>query len=83
MPIITNVVSSSPTHGDVYSIQHYVITFVSDLRQVVVFLRGTLVFSTNKTDHHNITEILSTVALNTITLTQGNFSKERTCRLKI
>ena len=28
------VVSSNPTHGRVYSIQHYVIKFVSDLRQV-------------------------------------------------
>ena len=27
----TKVVSSNPTHGEVYSIQHYVIKFVSDL----------------------------------------------------
>jgi len=27
----TKVVSSKPVHGDVYSIQHYVIKFVSDL----------------------------------------------------
>ena len=39
MHIITNVVSSNPAHGDVYSIQHYVIKFVSDLRQVGGFLR--------------------------------------------
>jgi len=32
------VVSSNPVHGEVYSIQHYVIKFVSDLRQVVGFL---------------------------------------------
>jgi hypothetical protein len=32
------VVSSNPTHGEVYSIQHYVIKFVSDLRQVGGFL---------------------------------------------
>ena len=31
--------SSNPVHGEVYSIQHYVITFVSDLRQVGGFLR--------------------------------------------
>jgi hypothetical protein len=31
VPITTNVVSSSPIHGEVYSIQHYVIKFVSDL----------------------------------------------------
>jgi hypothetical protein len=32
-------VSSNPIHGEVYSIQHYVIKFVSDLRQVGGFLR--------------------------------------------
>ena len=35
----TKVVSSNPVHGEVYSIQHYVIKFVSDLRQVDGFLR--------------------------------------------
>ena len=35
---ITNVVSSNPAHGEVYSIQHYVIKFVSSLRQVSGFL---------------------------------------------
>ena len=49
--------------GEMYSIQHCVIKFVSDLRQVGDFLQ---VFSTNKTDCHNITEILLKVALNTI-----------------
>jgi hypothetical protein len=29
VPITTNVVSSNPVHGEVYSIQHYVIKFVS------------------------------------------------------
>jgi len=29
----------SPAHGEVYSIQHYVIQFVSDFRQVGGFLR--------------------------------------------
>jgi len=38
-PITTKVVSSNPVHGEVYSIQHYVIKFVSDLRQVGGFLR--------------------------------------------
>ena len=37
--IITKVVSSNPVHGEVYSIQHYVIKFVSDLRQVGGFLQ--------------------------------------------
>ena len=39
VPIATNVVGSNPVHGDVYSIQHYVIKFVSNLRQVDGFLR--------------------------------------------
>ena len=59
MPITTNVVSSNPVHGEVYPIQHYVIKFVSDLRQV---------FSINKTDRHEITEILLKVTLSSVTL---------------
>jgi hypothetical protein len=39
MPITTKVVSSNRVHGEVYSIQHYVIKFVSDLREVGGFLR--------------------------------------------
>ena len=39
VPITTNVVRSDPTHDEVYSIQHYVITFVGDLQQVSGFLR--------------------------------------------
>ena len=35
----TNVVSSNPSHGKVYLMQHYVIKFVSDLRQVSYILR--------------------------------------------
>ena len=37
--IATGVVGSTPAQGVVYSIQHYVIKFVSDLRQVGGFLR--------------------------------------------
>ena len=55
--ITTKVVSLNPTHGKVYSIQHYVIKFVS----------GTPVSSTNKTDRPGITKILLKVALNNIT----------------
>jgi hypothetical protein len=40
VPIITPaVVSLNPPHGNLYSIQHYVIKFVSDLRQVDDFLQ--------------------------------------------
>ena len=42
---------------------------VSDLRQVGGFFPCIPVSSTNKTDRHDITEILLKVALNTITLT--------------
>jgi hypothetical protein len=45
----------------------YVINFVSDLRHVSGFLWVLPVSSTNKTDCHDITEILLKVALNTIT----------------
>ena len=50
VPISTKVVSLNPVHGKVYSIQHYVMC--------------TPVSSTNKTDHHDITEILLKVVLN-------------------
>jgi len=39
VPINTNVVNSNFAIGKVYSIQNYVLTFVSDLQQVIVFLR--------------------------------------------
>jgi len=38
VPITTNI-SLNPVHGEVYSIQHYVIKFVSDLQQVSAFLQ--------------------------------------------
>ena len=38
VPITIKVVSSNPAEGEVYSIPHYVIKFVSDLRQVGGFL---------------------------------------------
>ena len=66
------VVSSNTCSGEVYSIQHYVIKFVSDLRQVGGFLPGTAVSSTNKTDRCDITEILLTVVLSTINSILGH-----------
>jgi hypothetical protein len=32
VPITTKVVSSNPVHGEVYLMQHYLITFVSDFQ---------------------------------------------------
>ena len=66
VPITAKVVSSNPVHGEVYWIQHYAIKFVSDLRQVGGFSPGTAVSSANKTDRHDIAEILLKVALNII-----------------
>ena len=60
------VVGSSLVDWEVYSIQHYVIKFVSDLRQVGGFLRVLLFPPPIKIDRHDITEILLKVALNTI-----------------
>ena len=62
--------------GEAYSIQHYVIKFFSDLRQVsgffqvLRFLPGTPfpVSSNNKNDRNDIYEILLKVALNNIAL---------------
>jgi len=62
-------VSSNPVQGEVYSIQHYMIKFVSDLpEQIGGFLRVLRFLHQKKTDHHDITEILLKVALNTIIL---------------
>jgi hypothetical protein len=73
VPITTKVVSSNPVHGEVYSIQHYVIKFVSDLLKDQWFSLGSAVSSNNKTDHHDIAEILLKVALNSINLTQTEY----------
>ena len=68
VPITTNAVSSRTS-----DVQQYVIKFVSDLRLVSGICLCTPVFSTNKTDCHDITEILLKVALNAITLTLIDF----------
>jgi hypothetical protein len=56
--ITTKVVSSIPAHGEGYSIQQYVIG--------QWFSLGTPVSSTDKTDHHDITELLLKEVLNII-----------------
>ena len=66
MPITPKVVSSNPIHGLVYSIQPYVIKFVSDLRQVGGFLWAIQFPSPIKLTATIETEILLKVALNTI-----------------
>jgi hypothetical protein len=70
---ITTKVSLNPSHGEVYLIQLYVLTFVSDLRQVC-FSPGTLVSATNNTDRHDIPEVLLKVRLRfIITFANGVF----------
>ena len=54
----------NPAHGEVYSMQLYMINFVCDLQKVC----GTPVSSINKTDRHDIIQILLNVTLNTIAL---------------
>ena len=68
VPITTKVVGSNPAHGKAYSIQYYVMQFVSDFRRVGAFLRVLRFPPPINTDRHDIAEILLKVALNTITL---------------
>ena len=62
VPITTKVVSSNPTHGEVYSILHYVI-------KVCQWFSLCTQASSNKIHCHDITEQLLKVALNIINLT--------------
>ena len=68
VPIATNVVSPNPA------------TLFDKVCQWLAagqrFSPGTPVSSTNKTDSHNITEILLKVALNTINQTKANLKKK-------
>ena len=63
VPITTKVASSNLVHGEVYSKQNYVIKFVSDRSVVFSRYSGSYI---NKTDRHDIAEILLKVSLNTI-----------------
>jgi len=54
------------THGEVYSIQHHVIKFVSDLQMVGGFLQALQFPPPIKLTTTDITEILLTLSLNTI-----------------
>jgi hypothetical protein len=59
------VLNSNPVRGEMYSIQHYVIKIISDLRQIGGFSPGAPVSCTNKTkiqlpydhDHDGLIEI--------------------------
>ena len=58
-----------------HSIQHYVTQFVSDSVEGRFISPGTPVSSTNKTDRHDIAEIMLKVTLNTITVTSDHMYK--------
>ena len=42
VPLKTKVVSSNLVHGEVYSIEHYVITFISDFGDMLLVFSGFL-----------------------------------------
>ena len=67
--ITTKVVSSIPAQGEVYLIQYY--NLCNEICQILAagwwFFTGNPDSSTSKTDHHDITEILLKVVLNTVT----------------
>jgi hypothetical protein len=69
MRITSKVASWNPDDGEVYSIHHYVIEFVSDLQQVCRFLQVLQFPLQIKLTATYLTEILLKVALNTKTLT--------------
>ena len=54
--------SSNPDHDELYLIHHYVKKFVSDVQQVGGVFPSTPVSSINKTESHDITEILLKVS---------------------
>ena len=68
VPITTNIVNLNPTQARCvwYNISWWSLSVICAGRR---FSPGTPDSSTNKTDHHNITEILLNVALSTINLT--------------
>jgi hypothetical protein len=53
-------------------VQHYVIKFVSDFATGQWFSLSPPVSTTNKTDRHDLTEILLNVTFNTIKQTKKN-----------
>jgi len=61
-------VGLNPVHVDVYSIQCYVINLSVSCDSSVVFSEYFGFFHQNKSDGHDITEILLKVALSTINL---------------
>jgi hypothetical protein len=82
LPITTKVMSSNPVNGGVYSIQHYAIKFVSDLRQVGGFLCVLRFPPPTKLTRHDIPDIVeSGVKHHTITTTTVIINSKVLCTL--
>jgi hypothetical protein len=77
MPVVSNC------HQWIMSIYHFFFWFMVFSRVCQWLAKGqwfspcTEVSSTNKTDHHDITEMLLSVALNTITLTLVDYRNNK------
>ena len=69
VPITIKVASSNPAHGELYSIQRYVIKFSATCDRSVVF---SPVSSTNNTNLKAIADILLKTAVDTIILALFN-----------
>jgi len=70
---MSKVVSSKTVRAEVYLIQHYVIKFATGRW----FSPSIPVSSTNKTDRHNIAEILFKMVLNTMNQTSMSTEDNR------
>ena len=71
VPITTKVLCWNYVHGEMHSIQHYVIS-LSVICSSSVVSPGNPVPYTNKADRHDIAEIFLKVELDIITLTPSN-----------
>ena len=83
VPITTKVVSSNPTPGDGELDTTLCDKVCQWLAAGCWFSPGTSVSSTNKTDHHNIAEILLKVSLNTISYNHNLMCKKSAGILKL
>ena len=74
--IITNIMSSNPAHGEVYSFDA---KLCDEVCQWLWFSPGSPVSTTNKSDCHDIDEILLKMVLNTIPLYPSFFNQNWIC----
>jgi hypothetical protein len=74
-PITSKVVSSNPVHCEVYSIQHYVIKFVREMRQIGGFL-GILRFP-------QPIKLTATIQRNCVESSVSNFDYQNIAKISI